>query len=119
MTEHDEPNLAPNPFLYLTTRGHRSGRPHEIEIWYVRHAGRYYLVSEHRERSHWVQNLTHDPNVTFRAGGASFVGTARTVDAEAEPELTAAVSALMDAAYNWSDGLIVELTPVQTIDHAP
>ena len=29
-----------------------------------------------------------------------------------EPALAAAVKALFDAKYGWSDGLVVELTPV-------
>jgi hypothetical protein len=36
-------------FLYLTTTGHKSGLPRRIEIWFVGHAGRHYLVSERRE----------------------------------------------------------------------
>jgi len=31
---------ASEPFLYLTTRGRRSGRPHQIEIWFAAHDGR-------------------------------------------------------------------------------
>jgi deazaflavin-dependent oxidoreductase (nitroreductase family) len=102
----DEP-----PYLYLTTTGWKSGNSHTIEIWFVAHEGRYYLVSEHRERSHGVQNIRHNPSVTFRVGEATFQGTGRVVDPTAEPELAAAVSALMDAKYEWSDGLIVELKP--------
>jgi hypothetical protein len=41
----------------------------------------------------------------------TFQGTGRIVDATAEPDLAAAVSALMDTKYDWSDGLIIELTP--------
>jgi hypothetical protein len=33
------------------------------------------------------------------------------VDPAQEPELAQAVSALMDAKYNWSEGLIVQLCP--------
>lgn len=105
-----------NPFLYVTTTGHRSGRPHEIEIWYVAHEGRYYIVAEHRERAHWVQNIRRQPDVTFRVGGGSYTGSGRIVDADAEPDLTRSVRALMDAKYEWSDGLIVELTPVEWLD---
>jgi deazaflavin-dependent oxidoreductase (nitroreductase family) len=98
-------------FLYLTTTGWRSGNPHRIEIWFVAHEGRFYLVSEQRERSHWVQNIRHIPAVTFHVGDKTFAGTGRIVDSAQEKELAAAVSALMDAKYEWSDGLIVELTP--------
>jgi len=108
--------LPVSPFFYLTSTGHRSGRPHEIEIWYVEYEGRYYIVAEHRERAHWVQNVRQHPAVTFRVGGAMYAGTGRVVDANAEPVLAAAVSARMDAKYAWSDGLIVELTPRERID---
>lgn len=102
----DEPQ-----FLYLTTTGWKSGRPHDIEIWFVAHEGRYYLVSEHREKSHWVQNIRHHPAVAFRVGDQRFQGSGRVIDPQIEPELAAAVSAKMDAKYEWSDGLIVELAP--------
>jgi hypothetical protein len=44
-------------FLYLTTIGHKSGQPHEIEIWYVEHGAGFYLCAEGHERAHWVQNI--------------------------------------------------------------
>ena len=105
-------------FLYLTTTGWKSGQPHEIEIWFVEREGRFYVVSEHRERSHWVRNVRQHPAVTWRIGnraagalGPIYTGTARPLDAAAEPEQVAAVAALMDAKYEWSDGLIVALVP--------
>jgi deazaflavin-dependent oxidoreductase (nitroreductase family) len=98
-------------FLYLTTIGWQSGNPHEIEIWYVEHDGCYYLVAERGERSHWVQNIHHNPAITFRVGDRHFAGTARLLDNQAEPHLAQAVSAAMDQKYGWSAGLIVELKP--------
>jgi deazaflavin-dependent oxidoreductase (nitroreductase family) len=98
-------------FLYLRTVGWKSGQPHEIEIWYVPYNGSYYLVAEHQERTHWVQNIQRDPAVTFHVEGKTYQGKGRTVDRAAEPELAAAVASLMDAKYNWGDGLIVELRP--------
>ena len=99
------------PYLYLTTTGRKSGHPHEIEIWFVAHDGGYYLVSEKREQADWVQNIVHNPAVTFRVGEQSFTGNGRIVTAATDPELVAAVSRLMAAKYNWSAGLIVELRP--------
>jgi deazaflavin-dependent oxidoreductase (nitroreductase family) len=98
-------------YLYLTTTGWKSGKPHEIEIWYVSYEGAYYLVSEWREKSHWVQNIQGNPAVSFRVGDQNFQGKGRVIDNEAEPALAAAVSAKMDTKYEWSDGLIVELRP--------
>ncbi|MGI0018961.1 MAG: nitroreductase/quinone reductase family protein [Nitrososphaera sp.] len=96
-------------FLYLATTGWKTGRQHRIEIWFVEYNGRYYIVSEHPERAHWVQNIAHSPQVSFSVGDRTFQGTARPV--EPGSELAAAVSKLMDAKYRWSQGLIVELAP--------
>jgi hypothetical protein len=101
-----------NPeFLYLTTTGWKSGKPHEIEIWYGEYQGRYYLMSENREGSHWVQNIQHNPSVSFWVEGQTYQGTGRAIDREAEPELAAGVAAVFDAKFKWSEGLIVELSP--------
>ncbi len=98
-------------YLYLMTTGWKTGHDHEIEIWYVPYEGRYYLVSEMREQSHWVKNIQHNAQIRFRVGDQTFDGVGRVVDRETETQLTAAVCQLMDARYDWSDGLIVELMP--------
>lgn len=98
-------------FLYLTTTGRKTGTPHEIEIWYVAHEGRYYLVAEHRERTHWVQNILRNPVIAFWVEGVTYEGSGRVIDPQAEPTLAAEIAALMEAKYQWSDGLIVELSP--------
>lgn len=109
-------------FLYLTTTGRTTGLPRQIEIWYVALDGRYYMVSERREDSGWVKNLRQTPSVRFSVGTRSNKGsalaetaaTARVVSADREPALAARVHAAMDARYQWSDGLIVELAPEDT-----
>jgi deazaflavin-dependent oxidoreductase (nitroreductase family) len=106
-------------FLYMTTVGNKTGLPRKIEIWFVEHAGCYYMVAEHREATAWVKNIQANPAVTFsvgRGGNEAFVlprtaATGRVVLPESEPDLAAAVRELMDAKYQWSDGLIVELKP--------
>jgi deazaflavin-dependent oxidoreductase (nitroreductase family) len=100
-------------FLYLTTTGRVSGLPRTIEIWFVEHAGSFYVVAERREAAQWVKNIESDASVRFRTGtrdeaGPDAPATARTVR---EPELVAAVAALMSAKYGWSDGLVVEIRP--------
>lgn len=98
-------------FLYLTTTGRKTGKPHKIEIWFVARDGKYYLVSEHGDRSHWVQNLRSDSKISFSVGKAAYRGRGRAIDRKREPELAAKIAALMEAKYKWSDGLIVELAP--------
>jgi deazaflavin-dependent oxidoreductase (nitroreductase family) len=104
------PSYKPE-FLYLTTTGWKTGAAHEIEIWFVAHNDCYYLVAERRERTHWVQNIQHNPAVSFYVDGQRYQGTGRPLNREAEPELAQAVAARMDAKYDWSEGLIVELCP--------
>ncbi|HTO56087.1 MAG TPA: nitroreductase family deazaflavin-dependent oxidoreductase [Myxococcota bacterium] len=106
-----QPEGDPGDFLYLATVGQKTGRPHLIEIWYVEHEGRYYVVSERRERSHWVQNVRAEPAVAFMAKRRVGRATARALEPERDAALHAKVSALMNARYDWSDGLIVEIAP--------
>jgi deazaflavin-dependent oxidoreductase (nitroreductase family) len=95
----------------LTTRGWKTGKQHRIEIWFVRHNERFYIVSERREGAHWVQNIKHDPQVSFSINDNVFKGTARIVDQDKESALAAEVLKLMDTKYRWNQGLIVEVTP--------
>jgi deazaflavin-dependent oxidoreductase (nitroreductase family) len=96
----------------LTTLGWKSGKEHRIEIWFVEHNKRYYIISERLDSAHWVQNIKHNPAVSFSIDNRIFKGSARIVDQEKEAALSAEVLKLMDIKYIWSQGLIVELTPI-------
>ena len=104
--------MADEKYLYLTTTGHRSGRRHEIEIWYVEHEGCYYILAEKGEAAHWVQNIRANPAIRFRVGtarqddGGATVGAASIALDAAE---IAAVKAKMDKKYGWSNGLVVSI----------
>jgi deazaflavin-dependent oxidoreductase (nitroreductase family) len=97
-------------YLYLTTTGRVTGQPREIEFWFTEHGARFYLVAE-RESANWVRNIQSQPQVYVRVGEAEFNAIARVVHNDREPQLAAAVKALFEAKYGWSDGLIVELRP--------
>jgi len=98
-------------FLYLTTRGRKTGRARQIEIWFTRRGRSYYLVSEHGPRAHWVQNLLIEPRVQWRVGTARLSGRARVVRAETAPALVHDIQARSKRKYGWGDGLVVELDP--------
>lgn len=97
-------------YLYLTTRGRRSGLPREIEIWFTYRDGRFYVIAEYATSS-WVQNLRADPEAKVRVAGQGFTAHARFVSAEGEPELQRAVAGLSSEKYGWGAGTIVELVP--------
>lgn len=111
----------PESFLYLTTVGHKSGQPHEIEIWYVEHGAGFYLCAEGRERAHWVQNLLAQPSVTFSVGTREnhealverSDATARPLDPARDRNLHHIVAELFNGKYGWSSGLLVEIMPVE------
>jgi deazaflavin-dependent oxidoreductase (nitroreductase family) len=99
----------------LTTRGWKTGNQHRIEIWFVEYNERYYVISERLESAHWVQNIKHNPKVSFSINNENiFTGTARIVDQEKEPRLAREVLKLMSTKYKWSQGLIVELMPMNS-----
>jgi deazaflavin-dependent oxidoreductase (nitroreductase family) len=99
-------------FLYLTTKGWKTGIQHKIEIWFVSYADKYYyVISERKEKAHWVQNIIHNPTVLFTVSSKSFEGNARIVDKNTDSKLSDEVSNLMNTKYGWSDGLIIELAP--------
>ena len=104
MESHNNPQ-----FLYLTTKGWKTGRQHKIEIWFVEYENKYYIMSETMEHAHWVQNIIHDPQVLFTLNHNTFEGTARIIDKVKDPQLEAKISKLMSAKP--VAGLIVELKP--------
>lgn len=59
---------ATAPYCYLTTTGRRSGRDHEIEIWFATDGASLYLISGGGDRSDWVRNLRADPRAKVRLG---------------------------------------------------
>jgi deazaflavin-dependent oxidoreductase (nitroreductase family) len=99
-------------YLYLTTRGRKTGRPREIEIWFTHHEDRFYVIAEY-VTSHWVINLQSDSSVQVRVAGKTFSADARVLKPEREAELVKTVQELSSQKYGWGDGLVVQLTPKQ------
>lgn len=67
-------------YCYLTTRGRVTGKPHEIEIWFVVHESALYIMSGNMERSDWVKNLLKEPNVSIRIAEQTFPALAALLD---------------------------------------
>lgn len=100
-----------NPFLYLSTVGWKTGKNHEIEIWFVECNKRYYVMSERGDSAHWVQNIINNPRIKCRVYNTTFEGSARIVSRKNEPQLASEISKLMLAKYKWNEGTIVEILP--------
>ena len=80
-------NKQEQQFLYLTTKGWKTGREHTIEIWFVSYADKYYTMSEHRGKAHWVQNIIYNSRVMFSVNSKSFEGIAQIVDKNTDSKL--------------------------------
>jgi deazaflavin-dependent oxidoreductase (nitroreductase family) len=80
--------LAKEQYCYVTTRGRKTGNPHEIEIWFGIHSDCLYLLSGAKDKSDWVRNLLRDPHVMVQIGEHTFTGLARLI-ADAEEDWTA------------------------------
>ena len=92
---------------YLTTTGRRSGRPHEIEIWFGVVESTLYLISGNGPSADWYQNLIADPSVTVRIGHETRAGRASEVT---DPEERRRVGDVMGAKYVWDGDASIGLT---------
>lgn len=72
--------LAGESYLYLTTTGRRTGRAHEIEIWFALDGRSAYLLSGGGDRADWVRNLRVRPACGARIGGREFASHGRILE---------------------------------------
>lgn len=94
--------LTKEEYCYLTTKGRKTGNPHEIEIWFGMDGNSLYLLSGGRDRSDWVKNLLKDPHVTVRIAKYTFTAVARLVSEEKEE--TTARYMLAEKYQEWENG---------------
>ncbi len=92
---------------YLTTVGRRSGRRHEVEIWFGVVGDTLYLVSGNGPGADWFRNASTDPHVTIRIAGESWVGVAREV---VDPVERRQAGEVMGAKYPWDGDPSIGLT---------
>jgi deazaflavin-dependent oxidoreductase (nitroreductase family) len=107
----EQKNDSALQYLYLTTTGRVTGRPREIEIWFVESEGKFYILAEHFHKAQWVKNILRNPRVRVRVAGRSFEATARVLDEKKDSALWKLVQSLEREKYGWGDGLPVEITP--------
>jgi deazaflavin-dependent oxidoreductase (nitroreductase family) len=57
----------------LTHYGRKTGRPHQVTVWFLVDGTVVYLVTADRRRQ-WVRNVLARPGVELRVGGETFHG---------------------------------------------
>ncbi len=95
--------LADEDMCYLTTTGRKSGRPHEIEIWFGIRERTLYLLSGGGDGADWVKNIKKDPRVRVRINSQTAPRKARTVERGTKEDQAA--RELLDEKYmGWRVG---------------
>jgi deazaflavin-dependent oxidoreductase (nitroreductase family) len=91
----------------VATTGRRTGRPHEIEIWFGVVGATMYLISGNGPMADWFRNIEADPAVTVHLAGERHEGRARVVVDPAERRLAGDV---MGQKYRWGGDPSIGLT---------
>ena len=95
--------LADEDVCYLTTTGRRSGKPHDVEIWFGIRGGTLYLLSDGGETADWVKNIRKQARVKIRINTRTAAGRARIPRPNTKEDLAA--RELLDAKYmGWREG---------------
>ena len=91
----------------LTTTGRRTGKAHEIEIWFGVSDDTIYLISGNGPGADWYRNALANPTVSVRLAGHVHRGLARAVT-DADERRRA--GDLMGAKYRWDGDDSIGLT---------
>ena len=91
----------------MTTIGRRSGKAHEIEIWFGVIDDTMYLISGNGPTADWYRNAMADSQVAVRLAGGTHEGVARDVTDEDERRR---VGDLMGGKYPWDGDASIGLT---------
>ena len=59
--------LSGEKFVYLTTLGRKTGRPHTVELWFA-FAGSKIFLSHEGKYTDWMKNIIHGTRVRARVG---------------------------------------------------
>ena len=69
----------------LTHYGRKTGKPHDVTIWFVLDDDRLYIGTASVNRQ-WVRNVQKTPQIKLSMGGETFEGNARFLTDRAEHE---------------------------------
>jgi deazaflavin-dependent oxidoreductase (nitroreductase family) len=62
----------------LTHFGRKTGKPHEVTIWFVLDGDKLYIGTANVNRQ-WVRNVQKTPKIRLSIGGENFKGTIRRI----------------------------------------
>ena len=102
LTEHAEVECCD-----VTTTGRRSGKAHEIEIWFGVIDSTMYLISGNGPTADWYRNALANPEVSVRLDGEVRRGVAGDVT---DPDERRRAGDVMGRKYSWDGDPSIGLT---------
>lgn len=75
VSSKDIARVANEKYIYLTTKGRKTGNPHTVELWFAIANERIYLSHE-GAYTDWMKNIIKESNVEFKIGNIQFKGEA-------------------------------------------
>ena len=106
-------------FVYLTTKGRKTGREHVVELWFALSGENMYLSHE-GEGTDWMKNIVKEERVKMRIGSENLTGKAR-LTAPGSDRREAGMKALYEKYYgpaskqvldDWFElSTVIEITP--------
>jgi len=109
-------------YIHLTTLGRKTGKPHEVELWFAFGGGKLYLSHE-GEHTDWMKNLAKNEKVSARIGSLKLDASAKIL--KKGRSMDTGTKALYEKYYqpakkevidDWfSLSTVVELTPESSI----
>jgi len=74
----DVNRVADEKYIYLTTKGRKTGNPHTVELWFAVAGNKIYLSHE-GTYTDYMKNILENNRVEFKIGKTQFEGNARIV----------------------------------------
>ena len=76
-------NKAGKSTLRLTHIGRKSGKAHQVTIWFMVEGDKIFLPTANIDRN-WVRNVRKTPHVELAIGSEKFTGEARFLESQAD-----------------------------------
>ena len=72
----DISRVADEKYIYLTTKGRKTGKPHTVELWFAITGNKVYLSHE-GAYTDYMKNILENNRVEFKIGKILFKGNAQ------------------------------------------
>ena len=82
----DTNRIPDEKYIYLTTRGRKTGNPHTVELWFAI-VGKKIFLSHEGAYTDWMKNILEDGRVELKIGKIQFNGNARIAETEEDFKL--------------------------------